>query len=299
MANRDSFPDIGSVPALLALAYRIGRDGESRYLSLAEQMRRLHNDDSARVFDRLAAGQTERVGEIARLARSIGVDVGATPVLDWQPDEDEAVAILMGTDYLMTPYRAFQLAVLHEQQAFTLFSMVSATATDPEVQDHAEELAHQSLETLSLLRADRRLAYRGEPRSALSREGLNDKPATVEQVRAAVTRVDAVLGRVIAECRSGFGPTTPEVTRSTMGSLQDDYPAEPVTAPTAGDPVALLKRVLLEFEAAVELCLRISEMGKTEAVIAAAHEAAERYLGGLSVVRDQLDYLIHLENQQQ
>lgn len=283
--------------ALLALAQRLGRDGEDRYRTLAGKMVRLHNGDSARVFERLAAGQAERAGEISRLARSLSLDLDTAPVADWQLEEDEAVSVLLDTDYLMTPYQAFQLAVLYEQQVFALFAALAANADQPDIKDRAEELAHEALAALALLRADRRLAYRGEPVPELSRAGLNKAPATVDQVATIVSKINAILGRAVADCLAGLGARLPDVTRDVLNRLQQDYPAEAVPAKAGGDPVAALKAVLREFETAVDLCLRISETGKTEAVVAAAHRAAEYYLGGLSVVRDQLDYLIHLETE--
>lgn len=297
MATRSYPPDVDSVAALLALAHRRACDDEARDRGLAGKMRRLHNGDSARVFDRLADGQAERAGEIAGLARSLDVALESTSVPQWQPDEDEAVTVLLGTDYLMTPYKAFQLAVLEEQQAFSLFSAIAANADPGEIQDRAEDLAHQALETLSLLRADRRLAYRHEPVARLSRAKLNDKPVTTDQVADVVSKIDSVLSRAVAGCLVGQGDRLPEVTRDALNNLQADYPVDSGPASAADDSVAALKAVLMEFEAAVDVCLRISETGRTEAVVAAAHEAAERYLGGLSVVRDQLDYLIHLETE--
>ncbi len=284
--------------ALLALAYRICRDGEDHYVALSGKMDLLHNPASARVFTRLATLQADRAGELTSLADSLGLDLASEPSPAWDPEDDETVSALSDTDYLMTPYKALQLAVLREQESFRLFSALAANTGNADIQARAELFAHRALEALSLLRADRRLAYRSEPASKLAGEGLSDRPASGANVEDTARRVDLMLGQAIAAANAALQSSMSDVGLAALSRLRDDYPADAVDAALSDDPVQVLKGLLLEFETAVDLFLRIAETGKTELVVEAAHGAVERYLGGLSVVRDQLDYLIHRQSQQ-
>ena len=110
--------------------------------------------------------------------------------------------------------------------------------------------------------------------------------------------MNELLGRRLSAGVNALGTALSDVAQDALHRLQSDFPAESTDTEPSGDAIHVLKGLLLEFEVAVDLFLRIAETGKTEAVVDAAHTAAERYLGGLSVVRDQLDYLIHQENQQ-
>jgi len=301
MAARDNLPDVPSSAALLALALALGGEAELRYAALADHMRRLHNTDAAAVFDRLAAAESDRADAITAEAQGQGIDLAAVAVPLWRPEEDETISSLQETDYLMTPYKALRLAVLDKQQAFTLWSALAAQDPDSAVGQRAEAMARDLLDVLPELRTERRRAYRDEPRAAITRAALSDRPVSAKQVHGLETEVDALLAFAIAQARSALATHLSDVAANALDQLQRIFAVAGAAGPAARggvaapDTVAKLKDILREFEAAVDLFLRIAETGRTEAIVAAAHDAVERYLGGLAVVRDQLDYLIHRE----
>src|SRR5690606_191293 len=69
---------------------------------------------------------------------------------------------------LLTPYRAFALAVCNEQRAFAFYSYLAAHATDDPVRKEAEKLAAEELQHAATVRRWRRLAWHRERREAVA-----------------------------------------------------------------------------------------------------------------------------------
>ena len=84
---------------------------------------------------------------------------------------------------LSTPYTAWVLAARHRQRAFVFWTYVIALAEDPLVRLTAETLAHEALSDGSLLRRERRLAWRAEKKIAPMRLRLLTEPTSPHRQR--------------------------------------------------------------------------------------------------------------------
>ena len=82
-----------------------------------------------------------------------------------------------------TPYQIWTLAVRHRQREFVFWTYIAALATDAAVQSASEELAREALSDASVLRRERRLAWRAEREMA----GIeNDEQGHGEMASAAM-----------------------------------------------------------------------------------------------------------------
>ncbi len=151
-----------SLDELFALAYAMEQEAANRYGELADDMRRQKRSDLAEVFSRLAAAEREHVESVSNWSQSRRAKIPDPTLVKWQmPDTfDPETAAEMQSSRLMTPYRALALAVRNEERAFAFWSYVAAYSEDPEIKTAAETMAREELGHVSILRKERRAAYR-------------------------------------------------------------------------------------------------------------------------------------------
>jgi hypothetical protein len=127
-------------------------------------MRNHGNSESATAFDRLideARKHQQRLAVWADL-EDLEIDEAMMPV-DW---EDPRVATrydVEATDpYRSTPYKAFALAAHNQERAFRYLTYVAADSENPEVCDHAMNLARVQLDRVAAMRVLRRHAWHAQ-----------------------------------------------------------------------------------------------------------------------------------------
>lgn len=198
-------PQIGPVDmaTLAGVAVAIERAAAQRYATLAEHMSACGEAATAAAFRDLHDEAEQHAAAAEARAASLGGVVGqgasAVPV-----ELGDAWDELSGSA-LLSPYRAFAVAVDNRQRAFAFYSYLAAQAASEVVRLEAERLADAELGRAAALRRQRRLAWRGEPHVSAA-----DAAATVHDLAG----LDALLARSwagIAACHRAVGQRLREI----------------------------------------------------------------------------------------
>ncbi|MCZ7559580.1 MAG: hypothetical protein M5U30_05585 [Burkholderiaceae bacterium] len=118
-------PEIQSVsmPLLVGIASAIERESLERYTALAGTMERRGEAATAAAFRVMLEEERHHVDEVARWAVGLGEPVPEPGRFDWQlPAELSSSWDEISGSALLTPYRAFAIAVDNEKRAFALYS---------------------------------------------------------------------------------------------------------------------------------------------------------------------------------
>lgn len=145
MNEAPTAPLIASVAEFYAQALAIEEEASARYVELADQMEVHNNSEVATLFRKMAEVESEHRDEIARRAGDALVK-GRPASFSWIRGEGPETTDFADAHYLMTPYHALVLARINEERAEAFFSDVAATATDPQVQALARQMAEEERE---------------------------------------------------------------------------------------------------------------------------------------------------------
>lgn len=166
---------VRSLSELYAIALDQAQRATHRYGAIAIQM-----DERLTpvrfVFEALATREQNRSGSLsAACLAACGKRPDASD-LRWAPIDLVPAAEIadIKNSSLSTPYTAWVLAARHRQRAFVFWTYVIALAEDPLVRLTAETLAHEALSDGSLLRRERRLAWRAERKIAADETAAAD-----------------------------------------------------------------------------------------------------------------------------
>ncbi|MCO5121645.1 MAG: hypothetical protein M9951_18710 [Burkholderiaceae bacterium] len=175
------------MPTLVGIAAAIEQESAQRYAALAELMDARGAAATAAAFREMHQEELRHVEAVARWAKSVAEPVASPAGFAWLlPPELAASWDEVVGSALLTPYRAFAVAVCNEQRAFAYYSYLAAHATDDRVRSEAEKLAAEELLHAAALRRWRRLAWHRE-----RREGIPVVSGSIEEVAG----LDALLGR--------------------------------------------------------------------------------------------------------
>lgn len=256
-------PEIQSVtmPLLVGIASSIERESLKRYTTLADTMERRGEAATAAAFRVMLEEERRHVDEVARWATGVGEQVPEPGRFDWQlPAELSSSWDEIAGSALLTPYRAFAIAVDNEKRAFALYSYLAARATDPRVRAQAERLGIEELRHAAVMRRWRREAWHRERRAA--REAPQPAAAAV----ASVDALQALLAKreaAIAQAHRALAARLREIGGDESASLLETLlgtPSRPVAAitgppapvPDTDDPVHLLVAAQKPLEALSE-----------------------------------------------
>lgn len=182
-------PQTGPVdmPTLVGIAAAIEQESAQRYAALAELMVARGEAATAAAFRAMHQEELRHVEAVDRWATSVAEPVASPGDFAWRlPAEFAGSWDDIAGSALLTPYRAFAVAVCNEERAFAFYSYLAAHATDDRVRTEAEKLAGEELLHASALRRWRRLAWHRE-----RREGSAATPAPV----ADIAGLDALLAQ--------------------------------------------------------------------------------------------------------
>jgi rubrerythrin len=194
-----SNPDYGEVTldTLVAIASEIERESVERYAVLEQAMRRRGETATADAFATMRREEESHVDSVRRWTAALGKTVPSIGEFRWHlpPELSQSWDEVIGSA-LLTPYRAFAIAVMNEQRAFALYSYLAAQATTAEVARHAERLALEELRHAALMRRWRRAAWHAErPQAAPAPEVMSEAQfaaMAAEQKRRIDARLTAV-----------------------------------------------------------------------------------------------------------
>jgi len=225
-------PDVGPVtlPVLVGIASAIEREAVERYATLAETMERRGETEVAEAFRRMREEERRHVDEVEQWAASLGQHVPDPMQFSWRlPAELSRSWDEVAHSALLTPYRAFAIAVDNEQRAFALYSYLAAAADDPEVAAHAERLALEELRHAALMRRWRRDAWRRERRTPREETPLG---ASAESLDALLARGETAIAsrhRLIIEKLRALGDEESARLLEELGEMAT-RPPDPQTA---------------------------------------------------------------------
>jgi rubrerythrin len=149
-----------SMGELVGIAHALVRQALRRNEQLARSMERRGAPETAAAFRRMLDEEQKHVEAVRQTAAHLREAVPPAETFESRlPPEIAASWDEIAPSALLTPYRAYALAVRNEERAFTLFIYLSAHARDEPVRAAAERLATEALRRASLLRRWRREAY--------------------------------------------------------------------------------------------------------------------------------------------
>lgn len=171
---------------LMGIANAVEQEAVRRYGELARLMERNGETATADALRRMQREEEGHAGAIAAWASRQGVSLPPSEEFSWQlPPEIAASWEDVSGSALLTPYRAYAIAVRNEERAFALYVYLAAQADDAAVAREAERLASEELEHATLLRRWRRAAYHAE--RPLGREAISSP----ESLAALLSRKEA------------------------------------------------------------------------------------------------------------
>lgn len=287
--------EVATLAELVGIANAIEKESVARYELLADEMRRRDETDTADAFGIMAREEAGHVEDVARWADSLGEDVPPSADFVWRLPPDLAAGWdqVVGSS-LLTPYRAYAIAVDNEERAFAFYAYVAAWAEDSRIAAEAEKLAHEELRHAAKLRTLRRAAWR--------REGRADAPASpavesVADLRSLIAGSEArIAARQAAMAASApndgaTGRMLEDLARQaasrTGGATVADGDGDAVEEP--GSEVALLRAALRPLEQFSELLEDVLLRPSDETVSAEAGSALAAVIERIAQINRRLE----------
>lgn len=193
-------PDIDSVdmPTLVGIAKAIEDEAVRRYRLLAELMESRGEPSTAAAFRVMLEEEQSHVEAVDRWAASVGEPEVAAHDFEWQlPADLSSSWDKVSGSALLTPYRAFALAVENEERAFAFYAYLAAHAENEQIRAEAEKLGGEELRHAALLRKWRRRAYHRERRPARTEQVEIDSVETLRDVLAQHEAAIATVHRAL------------------------------------------------------------------------------------------------------
>lgn len=237
-------PGIGPVDmhTLVGIAAAIEHESVRRYAMLADALERRGDAATAAAFRAMCDEERRHVDAVEHWAQGLDEPVPPPEDFEWQlpPDLWESWDEVVGSA-LLTPYRAFSIAVVNEQRAFSFYTYLSAHATSERVRIEAERLAGEELRHAALMRQWRREAWhrarRETPRVAI------DTIADLAELRERIARREATIAAchaaVAARLRDIGDPVSARVLEEQLATVSAQHSAAGHPTPgssTAPDP---------------------------------------------------------------
>jgi rubrerythrin len=272
---------IRSMEEFFALAHAMEMDAATRYEEAARKLRHEGFDRLADVFAHLADMERQHVGQVEQWAERRASPIAEPPwSVPSMVDPDFAEITRSG---LATPYAALASAVRHEQRAFAFWSYVAAYAVEPQVKTAAEKMAIEELEHASLLRRERRLAFRAE-----RKEG---KAISLGDLANLERHLAALLEQRGKEDWRPFAATLAGEARTAAARLDA---CRPVTFPQLLSlPANRRDDVLSVSEYLAEKYLRLADGSKDDQLLATAQDLAAIAVKRLGMLDPAFPALAH------
>lgn len=284
-----------TLPVLVQIATRIEREAVQRYAFLASTMERRGEVATAAALRVMLDEERKHVDAVDHWAAGLGAPLDDAAAYEWHlPDDLSTSWDEVAGSARLTPYRAFAIAVDNEQRAFTMYSYLAASATEPRVAAEAERLALEELRHAALMRRWRRQAYHRE-RRAEAESAPPEEPlaiASIAELQALLAQREAVIAahcRALAARLRTLGDD--ESARLLESLVQPAVAAAPTAdatvpvhagaAPASDDPVHLLVAAQAPLEALSETLDRLLPAMEGE-LFAQAAEALGNVVSRLS-----------------
>lgn len=185
--------DVVSMTVLVEIARAIEDEAVRRYALLAELMDRRGEPATAAAFRVMLEEERSHVAAVDRWAASVGESGAAATDYEWRlPTDLSSSWDDIAGSALLTPYRAFAVAVENEERAFSFYAYLAARAENEEIRAEAEKLGSEELRHAGLLRRWRRRAYHRERRTVQPARPL---PDSVDMLRDFLAQQEAAIAQ--------------------------------------------------------------------------------------------------------
>lgn len=234
--ERDPSARAESLHELVGLAHAIEEEAVTRYRWLAGEMRRRGDVETAEAFEVMAAEEQAHITAVDGWAASLGEQVPPAADFRWRLPHElaESWDAAVGSA-LLTPYRAFAIAIDNEERAFAFYAYLAAASADEAIAREAERLALEELRHAARLRIWRRAAWRQEGGASRNRGAGShtlDTPEALDRLLAEREAEIASCHRGLAERLRGLGDAA---SAALLDELADQAAAR---ASAAGQPPA-------------------------------------------------------------
>lgn len=195
--NKD-VPHPQDLEEVLAIAYTLEREAQTRYSDLACSMRLVGRPDLAALFGDLAKEEEHHIAAVEGLAtKTLQRMPSLAGAFSWQLPEIFGSADRTVVTNALTPYEALVAAVHNEERAFAFWLAIAAKADDTIVRQQAEAMAREELLHAAALRIARRRAYRAGGR-VRPFAGISDASSMIEHLNALRSDCARFLNRAAA-----------------------------------------------------------------------------------------------------
>lgn len=185
LLRHDPDIDVVDMATLAGVARAIENEAVRRYALLAQLMDERGEPATAAAFRVMLEEERNHVAAVDRWAASVGEAEPADEDFQWLlPNDLSSSWDDIAASALLTPYRAFAVAVENEQRAFAFYAYLAAHAENAQVRAEAEKLGGEELRHAALLRRWRRRAYHRERRMARQTRIEIDSPDVLRDVLA-------------------------------------------------------------------------------------------------------------------
>lgn len=176
---------------LVGIATAVEHESANRYALLAETMARRGEPATAAAFRVMLEEELHHIAAVEHWAAGLDEPLPEPKAFAWQlPAELASSWDEVAGSALLTPFRAFALAVVNEERAFSMYSYLAARAANERVRIEAERLAGEELAHAALMRRLRREAWhRARREPAPPAEPVE----TIEALRAFVDGSEAAI----------------------------------------------------------------------------------------------------------
>lgn len=235
--------DVVDMATLVQIARAIEDEAVLRYTLLAELMDRRGEPAVATAFRVMMEEERRHVVAVDRWAGSLGDPVPASHAFEWHlPTDLSSSWDEVAGSALLTPYRAFAVAVENEERAFAFYAYLAARAGNERIRAEAEKLGGEELRHAALLRRWRRRAYHRERRAVQPAPVRIDSVQALREVvaghEAAIAAVHRALARRLE--RAGDTASARMLERMLPAPVQPHDAATPAAPDLpAADPVAV------------------------------------------------------------
>lgn len=288
-----------SMAGLVAIAGAIERESMQRYAQLARTMQRRGESETAEAFRTMLDEERAHAEAVESWAQGLGVSAPPSQGFEWQLPADLAGSWdEIAGSALLTPYRAYAVAVENEQRAFSFYAYLAAHAGDARVAKEAERLAAEELRHAGRVRAWRRAAWHREQPSRATRvpqvRTLADLQSLLAQREAAIAACHRAVAKRLREIGDEGSAHLLESLAAEVASRTAD--TAPVAAPeeiaAMRDPVHLLVVAQKPLEALGEALDSVLAEVEGE-LFARAEEAASDVVARIARVSLQIERRMH------
>lgn len=199
---------------LVEIARAIEDEAVRRYALLAELMDQRGEPATAAAFRVMLEEERSHVAAVDRWAVSVGEPASTARNFEWRlPADLSSSWDDVAGSALLTPYRAFAVAVENEERAFSFYAYLAARAGNAQVRTEAEKLGNEELRHAALLRRWRRQAYHRERGGARAGRLQPERPRidSVAMLREFLARQEAEIAQThlaLAQRLARAGDTT-------------------------------------------------------------------------------------------